>query len=445
MSCPGTTLHTHWRVVGGLSVGASAIAVAYLSTRLPLTPTLLAATAVVITLAFRLRTLELVVVLAPFMFYVAIPTAVNLSAATFLVPLAATYALTSKRTDKIPTNGPLSWLVATFACLLVSFALGLFLDAGFNATAGVVAVLKIAVGCAVFLLVPTTMTTPSRIARIWVLTSVVIALLALLSALGIVEVVRTDGVRTSGTFEDPNLFGAYLVLSMALAASPRVTESFILRCGFALVLGGAILTTGSRGSLAAALALVVAFFILSPTVGARAKMLATLAFPVLLVIQTGIVNLGAVPGTERLVNSGRVAGEDVRLEIWASAVQAWLQNPALGIGPGQFDGEATHVVHNTFINVLVSSGAIGLIAFVAFLLRLAAPLWALRKDPHARVLLVGGVGIVVEMMTLNLENILFVWLYLGIMWSHARESSRPAAAASNLKDRARKRVDDYRG
>ncbi|MCC6394747.1 MAG: O-antigen ligase family protein [Bryobacterales bacterium] len=66
-----------------------------------------------------------------------------------------------------------------------------------------------------------------------------------------------------------------------------------------------------------------------------------------------------------------------RFDVWVRGSQVFMESPVLGVGPGAFasavssDGGARIAAHNTFLEVMVEHGAVGLALFVGIVAALA--------------------------------------------------------------------------
>jgi putative inorganic carbon (hco3(-)) transporter len=192
------------------------------------------------------------------------------------------------------------------------------------------------------------------------------------------------GVRYSGGYggmlSDNNTLALGLVMGMALCWYARGQLSSVwLRAAFlgmaALGLAGTIMTY-SRG---AALALVAALLVV---IYRSKRRLATLA--VISAICLPILYLVGAPYMDRLATL-QAPEEDSsarsRLENYTAAVQMWKDYPILGVGFGEENerrllsrytnrdvGEADLVIHNTYLQLLVDSGAPAFLIYTGLLI-----------------------------------------------------------------------------
>lgn len=164
-------------------------------------------------------------------------------------------------------------------------------------------------------------------------------------------------VRAVGTFANPNLLAAFLVLllPLAMAGSLALADRASRLLGTGLVAAGyaAVLLTASRGGVLAALAGVAAFLVLQRPTRRR------------LLLAGVVVAFGM--GVLALVSGGSVR---VRGDVWGAAAHIVATHP-LGVGPGRAGAlldaaipgpEAFQHAHDLWLNWAVEAGLPGLAA-----------------------------------------------------------------------------------
>ena len=146
-----------------------------------------------------------------------------------------------------------------------------------------------------------------------------------------------------------------------------------------------------------------------------------------------------------MTSSAANAGSDPRWNLWQQAVELWLDHPVLGIGLGQFtrfshgltpyvgDGVHGQVAHNTFLSFAAETGAVGALTFIAVLVFPVRMLIRSRPFPAPeRALLIGVAVLSGMMMTLNLQNLRYVWVYLAlVLVASGRNAARSAAQSTH--------------
>ena len=194
-------------------------------------------------------------------------------------------------------------------------------------------------------------------------------------------------VRSVGTFSNPNLLAAFLVLMLPVAAAGSAAladrPSRLVGAGLVAVGYAAVLLTASRGGVFAALAGLAAFLVLlRPT---RRRLL-----------MSGAV--GVLGGGLLVAVSGGSVG--VRGDIWAAAVRVVGHHP-LGVGPGRagpaLDAaipgpEAFRHAHDLWLNWAVEAGVPGLLGALA--VTVVAAVVAVRAARRGSAVAVGcGAGL----------------------------------------------------
>jgi O-antigen ligase len=195
--------------------------------------------------------------------------------------------------------------------------------------------------------------------------------------------------------------------------------------------------------------LVVAFFY-----AVKKKQISTLhsvmclASIVLLSIVTPIGHLIQQRTTEGIAEINRFYQQDqyvssvgTRLAMWDIAIGVWEQHPVLGTGPGDFDDEVMALqrkgdylgmdvhnsVHNIYIQALVGSGLIGLVALLLAVLIIPLRLFLGHGYQNQEGRLAGFIVIISfaiyglsESWTLRLPAISIFLVYISIIASHLR-------------------------
>ncbi len=188
---------------------------------------------------------------------------------------------------------------------------------------------------------------------------------------GSADVCGPDAViRAVGTFSNPNLLAAFLVLLLPVAAAgaAQLADRASRLVGTALVVVGyaAVLLTASRGGIVAAVAGAAVFVVLRRDhgrvlpVGERRR----LGRAVVVLLGVG----GVVAAGLLLLAPALSVG--VRADVWTAAVGLVAQHP-LGVGPGRAGAlldaaiagdEAFQHAHNLWLNWAVEAGVPGLVA-----------------------------------------------------------------------------------
>jgi O-antigen ligase len=265
--------------------------------------------------------------------------------------------------------------------------------------------------------------------------------------------------RPSGPFENPNIYGNYLVMIVFFALGARAMLdqqmvhpwSMVTRLiaryrtgalmGVAPVILFGLLSTGSRGAM---LGLGVGALAYVPwtrlRVRPRRALLVGLA--ALLVLPAGVWYFQQHPFvmvriTRTLEGDG--PNIDGRFILWRAARDAFLGNPFFGVGYGEFGpyAERTHdlppmVTHETYLSQACELGIFGLLLFIVLFGSVLLDSWHLtrRGSGLARACFAYLVATAVQGLTNNVDQFRAVWIVFGILAAFMvnREEALPPAA-----------------
>lgn len=198
--------------------------------------------------------------------------------------------------------------------------------------------------------------------------------------------------------DEPNVTAASLLLPLVIAAAHALKATRpgtrLLHAGGAALIGAAILLTGSRGALIAALA-ALAVLILSMARSRRAV--------ALLVAVVGVVLATFAAAPEPLQDRLTGSGSSGRTDIWSVGISACQRYCLLGSGLGTFpvvyqeehlvnpDAKTTrskaYKAHNIWLQAAVEVGLLGLLVLLAGFVLVAKDVlalpWHLRGAPLA--------------------------------------------------------------
>lgn len=169
-------------------------------------------------------------------------------------------------------------------------------------------------------------------------------------------------LRLTGYFHDANLFGAMVVVALAVHLATIRTPTRLLARGVPgiaalFVLGGGLLMSLSRSSWAAMAAVVAGLLVLRRGAASRVAVIAGVGL-------VGAVAFVIGDQSDRLLRTAtRSHSIDSRLSIVDDAMSSISENPAFGIGLGNFVERHDAIVHNTPLWVAAEMGAVGLVVF----------------------------------------------------------------------------------
>lgn len=232
--------------------------------------------------------------------------------------------------------------------------------------------------------------------------------------------------RAQGTFQDPNVFGPFLILPLLLFARRLMVGSFRdngIAIAAVLVLALGILLSFSRaawGMLALGLPLLaVLVSACAPTNRARLRLLAIAAAGVVGLLLVLAVALSIPSVADLLAQRARLiqdydgaTGE--KLGRFARHAVGFLMaaDHPLGIGPFQFPRLFVEETHNTYLKALLEYGWLGFCAYVALVALTLAKGWPLVFRPRPWQ---GFAQCVMVALTLHL---LLNWIIDTDHWRH---------------------------
>ncbi|WP_315812779.1 O-antigen ligase family protein [Bradyrhizobium sp. SZCCHNR2028] len=261
--------------------------------------------------------------------------------------------------------------------------------------------------------------------------------------------------RARGTFKDPNVLGAFLILPALLALQNAVTARFAatLRASFALgVMALAILLAFSRaawGGLVLTAAFMLATMVLtSQTRGERSRII----FMTLAAAVAGIVLIGVLLSIDSIADmfkqrasfdqsydEGRfgrfgrhILGADMALDL------------PFGIGPLQFHNYFPEDTHNSYLNAFMSGGWLSGICYPAlvFTTVILGFRYLFVRVPWQRTYIAvfaAFLGTVGESFIIDTDHWRHFFLMLGTMWgmiaatrAHQAEANRSAGTGAHI-------------
>lgn len=387
----------------------------------------------------------LLVLCLPFMFHLTMIIELNVSFSDLLMVLMLLWLIAHKQNRNFIASAMRNYhlmilyiglLIYTCILSMINYVTNVFIDFPY----GVSAILKLSVNFAYVLVFLTFLEKYkeeilTNIFRWWKIAAVIISSLCMLSVvlyqMGI-DTVLTLGGRAQATLNDPNLAALYLIVSMTIIAISRIHSggNVLINLPMAIVLLALILTA-SRGGILSTL-LSVAIVLLLSVLSARIKeilvftslgLLFALGF-FWLYYSSDVLSFAV----ERVTTIGTEGdGTSYRLFLWKSAFEMWTLNPIIGVGIGQFipyspevyGFSLSNIPHNTYLSFLTETGIIGFLAFswfpVLILVRLIIGLLTTR-DQHYFYLLIGLIAIAIQAISINIENIRFIWLFLMLAY-----------------------------
>jgi O-Antigen ligase len=247
--------------------------------------------------------------------------------------------------------------------------------------------------------------------------------------------------RARGTFNDPNVLGAFLVLPGLLVLQRMLAGRRVIRSTLMLLLMlAALLLSFSRGAwgqfvFAAALMMALTF-VTSRSSGERLRILIVTVLGLLAVV-VFVTALLSIPQVADLFKERATleqsydVGRFGRFGRYLLGADLALDHP-LGIGPLQFARYFTEDAHNTFLNAFMSGG--WLTGFAYLTLSLVTVAMATRFvfvrtpwQPIYHAVYAAYVGTVAESAIIDIDHWRHYFLILGVLWG-LMAASRPYLA-----------------
>ena len=242
--------------------------------------------------------------------------------------------------------------------------------------------------------------------------------------------------RVQAFFEDPNVFGPFLVPAAAIMLQETIEPRLLrLRPAFkltivALLLGG-VLFSFSRGAwINAVVAIAVVFAVTAIRRGGarragRLLVLMMIAGGLLLAIFSAI---GSVKFLDQRAALQQYDTE--RFSAQRTGIQLATENP-LGIGPGQFEVVSPLSTHSIYIRILAEQGLLGFMVILALLL--VTLLLATQNALAGRstygigsaALLGSWAGMLVNSLVVDTAHWRHLWLIAALIWLGSMPFSRP--------------------
>lgn len=245
---------------------------------------------------------------------------------------------------------------------------------------------------------------------------------------GVYQSLFTGVLRPSATFNNPNLFGNYLLfhifISTYLIYSNNINMTnlmkMLLYCTVGIISIG-LFTTGSRGSIIGLTTLVAISILLLAYRG-----------------QTSLKTIGVITGgsilapiavlaynpnlVDRLTGSRNV---EIRLAMWEVAADLFFENPIMGIGFGQLSEALREYAgvgidpHNIYVLITVETGAVGSIVFFGLILLVLRDSIMQSKHSVCMVFLASGLlGLLMQGTVTDIDNFRSLWITIGLIAAH---------------------------
>jgi hypothetical protein len=292
---------------------------------------------------------------------------------------------------------------------------------------------------------------PRRLAPIVRGTMVAAALAAIAALVGYFQIVPALSElflrygRARGTFNDPNVLGAFLIFPMLIAMGRIFVggHGSLRACVLVALFASALLLSFSRGAWAqaafAALLMMLLSFVTSRSGAERVRILliacvgaALLAG--LIVLLLSLDSVAALFAQRAALEQGYDVGQFGRFGRHVLGASLALDHP-LGLGPLQFHNMFVEDPHNAFLNAFMSGGWLSGLAYLALmLLTLAFGLrYAFVAAPWQGAYLAvycAFAGIFAESLIIDSEHWRHLYLLTGAQWGLMLASRRYIAVVA---------------
>lgn len=238
--------------------------------------------------------------------------------------------------------------------------------------------------------------------------------------------------RARGTFKDPNVLSAFLVLPALFALQSVVTDRFgkALRSGVVLgILVLALLLAFSRGAwgqmVAASAFMLAVMFLTSTSTKQRSRIVAMtvaalVVVTLLLLVLLSFDSVGGLFKERANLEQNYDGGRFGRFGRHILGAQMALDLP-LGIGPLQFTKYFPEDTHNSYLNAFMSGGWIAGICYptLIFITVVLGFRYTFVRVPWQRTYIAvfaAFLGTVGESFIIDTDHWRHFWLILGAMW-----------------------------
>jgi hypothetical protein len=286
--------------------------------------------------------------------------------------------------------------------------------------------------------------------RGYVAAAVIVSLLAIGAYFGLLGALSGRLVlyaRATGTFKDPNVFAAFLVLPGLLIFQRMLAgrrSEFIGGGVLLLIVMGGLFLSFSRAAwgqfVLCALLLMALTFVTSTSTTERLRIVTiaivgAVAAAALVAVLLSMEQVAALFEERASLTQSYDTGHTGRFGRYTLALQIMLDYP-FGMGPLQF--QFPEAPHNVYLNSFVTGGWISGAAYLALtMVTLVATLrYVFVRTPWQPIyhaVYVAFVGIVVEGMIIDSDHWRHYFLILGVLWglmAATRSYRGPAAQAA---------------
>ena len=286
----------------------------------------------------------------------------------------------------------------------------------------------------------------------WALGAVIVSVVAVGAYFGVMP--NADDYlamgRATGTFNDPNVFGPFLIpptiyLAQCLSMAQSM-RALLLVPSIAVLLFGVLLSfsRGAWGSLLLSSAVFLGLT-LATSKSARQSMRLIVSAVLMGLFVVGMLAAAlSTPQVQALFKERAMlvqdydVGEQGRFESQKHAFVKTLENP-LGLGPNQWAKLNKLDTHNVYLHVLVAGGFLSGLSFIAFVLLTLRRGWlaSFKPGPGQEYLIVAYACVIGQMMEafiIDIENWRHIYLLFGMIWGVILAREMAGAARTRRAD-----------
>ena len=244
--------------------------------------------------------------------------------------------------------------------------------------------------------------------------------------------------RARGTFEDPNVLGAFLILpacaclAAALTRNARFAPLTMALLGLTTLALFLSFSRAAWGLLVICGSITVFFAYATSGDGRERRRIALLAAGAVVMAVVGLAVALTVPATADLIaerarfTQSYDAAYLGRFDRWSDGLMIVLEHP-LGFGAIQFRQYYPEEIHNVYLNAYLGYGWIGGTAYlVAVLWSLAKCLRLLQRRDGLRVLTIpvaaSFIGMAIEGLVIDTDHWRHFFLLMGLVWGLDRRA-----------------------
>jgi len=243
-----------------------------------------------------------------------------------------------------------------------------------------------------------------------------------------------DGGRVQAFFQDPNVFGPFLVPIALILAEDLVTPRIfglrrIVKAPLLLLLVLGVMLSFSRGAwVNLTIGAAVVLLVLALRRGGGRKALVTLLL--VLTLAGAVAAILAASGSQSFLldRAGLQSYDATRFSAHVVGIESAERYP-LGVGPGQFESYAPLSAHSTYVRVVGEQGLAGLLALLVVLT--STLVMAVRNALAGRetygigsaALLGAWCGVLVNSLVVDTLHWRHLWIVAALIWAGwARQS-----------------------